>query len=391
MTSDAHSVLCRQNMLEVIILIADVVLVAVLALMARQLHKAIKHQMAPSYHSKMGTEVDLPSVTVCIPARNEQHALTDCLHRVLASTYERLEIIVLDDVSGDDTSALIKSFAHEGVRFVKGAQLPHGWLGKNHALQGLLEEASGSYVLFVDVDTVLAPKAIENMVRYSLSHRATMLSVLPRREDGWRSSVWFSPLRYFWELVFQRRLSPAAASSAWLIRREVLLQRFDGFKAFKNAVQPETKIATELAQTNDYKFLVGTESFGVGYEKKWRSQLITSVRLLFPALNKQVAIAVLATLDLLAMLTPLVVLVLWALGVSLSPFAITANILLTLGYAALYGYFARSVWRKGWILAAILWPLILLQEAILILASVVQYKRRTVKWKGRLIRSAAQN
>lgn len=391
MTSGVHGVLCRQNMLEVIILIADVVLVAVLVIMSRQLYKAFKHQTAPSYHSKMGAEVDLPSVTVCIPARNEQHALTDCLQRVLQSTYERLEIIVLDDVSGDDTSALIKSFAHDGVRFVQGSPLPHGWLGKNHALQGLLQEASGSYILFLDVDTVLAPKAIENMVRYSLSHRASMVSVLPRREDGWRASVLFSPLRYFWELIFQRRLWPATASNAWLIRREILLKRFDGFKAFKNTVQPEAKIATELAQTHEYKFLVSTESFGVGYEKKWRSQLITSVRLLYPLLNKQVAIAILAALDLLALLVPVATLILLMFGVELSLFAVIINALLIISFAIMYGYYARQIWRKGYIFAAILWPLIVLQEVILIIASVLQYKRKTVKWKGRFIRSAAQS
>src|SRR5688500_11530400 len=67
---------------------------------------------------KLRTE--MPSVTVCIPARNEMHALAECLERVLASDYEKLEILVFDDSSLDDTPTLIKSFAHEGVRFVPG-------------------------------------------------------------------------------------------------------------------------------------------------------------------------------------------------------------------------------------------------------------------------------
>src|ERR1700759_1043342 len=86
---------------------------------------------------------DLPSVSVCIPARNETHAMSQCLERVIASTYPKLEVIVLDDSSVDDTSVLIKAYAHAGVRFVEGSRLPKGWLGKNHALQGLLHEASG--------------------------------------------------------------------------------------------------------------------------------------------------------------------------------------------------------------------------------------------------------
>lgn len=391
MTSDSYSVSYGQKMLEVIIYIADVVLVLVLGVMSRQLYIAFKHHSAPAYHSKMGKEVDLPSVTVCIPARNEQHALTDCLTRVLASTYERLEIIVLDDLSKDNTSALIKSFASEGVRFVEGSKLKEGWLGKNHALQELLTEASGSYILFVDVDTVLAPKAIENMVRYTISHRASMLSVLPRREDGWRASVVTSPLRYFWELILQRRSSPASASNAWLIKRDVLLKRFEGFHVFKASVQPEAKIAAALAQTNDYRFLISNESFGVGYEKKWRSQLATSVRLLFPLFDKQIALAILVALDLLVFTIPFVTIALALSGYGLSIPLVVLNIALSVAFCVLYGLYTRRVWRKGWLIGALLWPVLIVQEAILVIASLIQYSRRTVKWKGRVIRSEVQS
>jgi len=378
-------------MLEVILYIVDVVLACIVILMARQLFRAFKHSTPPAYKSKLANDTDLPSVTVCIPARNEAHALMDCLQRVIASDYQKLEIIVLDDVSGDDTSALIKSFASEGVRFVKGAQLTSGWLGKNHALQGLLEEASGSYVLFMDVDTRLEPQAVEHMVRYALSKRASMVSVLPRRDDGWRASVIASPLRYFWELIFNRRLWPSTASNAWLIRREVLLKRFDGFKSFKSAVQPEAMIAAELAQTKEYQFLISSRAFGVSYEKKWRSQLITSVRLFYPLLGNQVALSVIAALDLLMLLAPFVALaVLAPLGL-LSPVAISITALVAASFCALYGFYAHKVWSHGWLVGAVAWPLLVLQEAILVIASAFQYKRRTVTWKGRLIRPEAQS
>lgn len=386
----AYGVLYIQMMLEVITYIADVVLAAVLGIMGRQLYRAVK-QVPPVYTSKINGEVDLPSVTVCIPARNETHALTDCLQRVLASTYERLEIIVLDDSSTDETPALIRSFASEGVRFVKGTALPQGWLGKNHALQGLLHEASGSYILFMDVDTVLAPNAIENMVRYALSKRLSMLSVLPRREDGWRFSVVAAPLRYFWELLFKRQASPGASSNAWLVRRSVMHATFNGFHDLKNAIQPESKIAATLAKTNEYAFLVSSATFGVGYEKKWASQLMTSVRLLYPLLNKEVALAFLAVLDLSLLLVPFIALLLWATGIDVSPLFFTINALLAVGFILLYGMYARRVWRKGYILGALLWPMLIVQEIILVLASVIQYKRKAVTWKGRLIRPEVQS
>lgn len=41
----------------------------------------------------------LPTVTIAIPARNETEALAECLEQWIASTYPKLEILVLDDCS----------------------------------------------------------------------------------------------------------------------------------------------------------------------------------------------------------------------------------------------------------------------------------------------------
>jgi len=368
-------------MFEGILYISYGVLVIVAILMIRQLAYAMKHFTPPAYNSKLGKEVDMPSVTVCIPARNEMHALTECLERVIASDYDKLEIIVLDDASGDNTSSLIKSFAKDGVRFVEGKALPVGWLGRNHALQGLLREASGSYILFMDVDTRIAPNAVSNIVRYALSQSAGMVSVLPRREDSLRASVLFSPLRFFWEVMFHSKASPATVGNAWLINRELLLSRFNGFEALKSTVQPESQLSASLATANQYRFLMSTAAFGVAYEKKWRSQLITSTRLLFPLLEKKLPMAFIAILDLFIMLIPAIVII--------SLFYVDLTIVHIVGiaiavvYAFIYGWYLRRVWNMGSFFGALLWPVLLLQEIILIIASVSQYKRRTVRWKGR--------
>ncbi|MFZ1301204.1 MAG: glycosyltransferase family 2 protein [Candidatus Microsaccharimonas sp.] len=376
-------------MLEVMLYILYAVLLIVAAGMVRQLAFAMKHFIPPVYTRELGKEVDMPSVTVCIPARNEMHALTECLESVIASDYDRLEIIVLDDVSGDDTSDLIKSYAHEGVRFVEGKALPAGWLGKNHALQGLLQHASGTYILYMDVDTRIAPNAVSNMVRYALSQRAAMVSVLPRREDGWRASVVFSPLRYFWEVIFHRKQSPATASSAWLIQRKVLTERFNGFSDLKAAIQPESKLSAALSVTHEYRFLMSTQLFGVAYEKKWRSQLSTSTRLLFPLLHYQVSLAITALIDLLAMIIPAVIVA--------GSFFVVADwvhimaVLISILFASIYGWYAKRVWSKGALLGSLLWPYLLLQEAVLVVASIVQYKRGSVEWKGRKINLVAKD
>ncbi|MEO6109976.1 MAG: glycosyltransferase family 2 protein [Candidatus Saccharimonadales bacterium] len=360
------------------------VLLAVLGVGAWRLRFAFTHFRAQSIILKPEAVDALPSVTVCIPARNEYHALSDCLERVIASTYPKLEIIVLDDMSGDKTPALIKSFASEGVRFVEGTRLREGWLGKNHALQELLDEASGTYVLFLSVDTRVSPDSIEKLVTYAQSEQASMVSVMPRRDDGWRTSVIFSTLRYFWEVMFHRRASPATASNAWMIDRKMLVNRWEGFTAFKSAIQPESQLSAALMQTHQYRFVMGAESLGISYEKKWQTQIETSIRLLYPLLGAKIAHSIVALLDMLIVLTPFLV-VLSGFIIGWNVHHIIAGVFWLL-FSALYGTYLKAIWKKGWWLAALLWPFVLIQEMIALLISTERYTRNMVKWKGRSVK-----
>lgn len=355
---------------------------------ALQIIRSVRLHTPVISQKKLAFETDMPSVTVCIPARNEEHALAECLQRVINSTYERLEIIVLDDSSSDGTSLLIKSFAHAGVRFVRGSQLPEGWLGKNHALKELAAQANGSYVLFLDVDTRISPTAIENMVRTLLTKGADMVSTIPRRDDGLRASVVWSPLKYYWELTRNRRGAPAVASNAWLIRRSVAETYFkDHANEIKNAVLPEGYVASRLGE--NYALAISTKEFGVGFEKKWSSQCETSIRLLHPMLGAKVHRSVLASLGLLLLLAPHITAlsILWTTPSWVHTFAA----LCALGFNALYAYYTATFWGRGWVLGFLMWPLIVLQESILIISSALLYTQKRVLWKGRPIRSVRPN
>jgi len=371
-------------MLEAILYILYGVLLLVFVAGVWRLRYAYSHFQMKGVATTPHDSADLPSVTVCIPARNEMHAMTECLERVIASNYPKLEVIVLDDHSRDDTSTLIKAYAHEGVRFVEGSALPEGWLGKNHALQGLLKHASGKYVLFMDVDTRLSPDSIGQLVEYTLREDVKMVSVLPRRDDGMRSSVLFSTLRYFWEIMFHRKESPATASNAWLIHRQTLIETWQGFSAFKSAIQPESKLSAALMATNDYRFVIGSQLLGISYEKKWRSQVETSIRLLFPLLGSKTSHGIIAFLDML--------IVAWPLFVLLSGFVYGWGIhqllsgVLILMFGGLYYSYLRRVRSHGRVLGALLWPIIVVQEAIVLVMSMERYERGAVTWKGRVIK-----
>lgn len=324
--------------------------------------------------------IEAPSVSICIPARNETHAMTQCLERVLASDYKKLEVIVYDDGSSDDTSVLIRSFAHAGVRFVAGDKLPTGWLGRNHALDVLAREASGTYIVFLDVDTAISPSTISWLVGYAMTEKVDMVSVLPRRNDTWRVSVLFGPLRYFWELILSRASSPAAAGSLWLIARHTLLETLGGMTSYKNDVMPEASMAARLT-SEKYHCLIGNEALGVSYEKRWSSQVETSRRLLYPMAGNNWLSGIFALLGLALLNVPFFVM-LSGFITGWTSIHMTALVFVCV-FALFYVTFTRHTWQSRWWLGALVWPIVIFQELVLLVQSMLGYAQGTITWKGR--------
>lgn len=332
---------------------------------------------------------ELPTVTVCIPARNERHAMASCLEAVVASDYPKLEIIVLDDGSRDNTSLLIKSFAHAGVRFVEGGSLPAGWLGKNFALDTLLDEASGKYVFFMDVDTRIRPQTISRMVSYVLAQQADMLSVLPLRHPEMRVSTLFTTMRFFWEVVGHRPSHPASVSTAWMIRKNLLAEELGGLEAFATATRPDAAVAQKVAQVGRYRFVIGTPELGISYEKKLSSQLQTSLRLTFPALGSNWLRSLAAASTLVLALVPYMVVIAAPLYTDTLAVAVAlAAIVLQYG---IFGIYIKHVWAyRWWLLGVVVLPVLLIIELWIVLASAMGYSRRTITWKGRPIAATVE-
>lgn len=366
-----------------IFIVLSTLLTAIIVWMSYRLWRVFKKS---TIRQTFAPKKPLPSVTVCIPARNEMHALAGCLERVLASDYEKLEIIVFDDSSADDTSILIKSFAHAGVRFIPGPALPNGWLGKNHALEVMAEQASGSYIVFLEVDTYIKTSTISQLVGYITEKNLDMISVIPGRNDAWRLSVLFGHLRYFWQLILSSAKHPTAASSLWMIKRSALTDRVKGFEAFKASVEPESQIAAFLGDAS-YQCVINNEHIGVTYEKKWLSQIETSERLLYPMFGYTPIKALLGFLFLLLLNVPLVAIIYglifdWTMIQAMAFWLLFASM-------AVYGVYVGRLWPKGWWLGGLLWPAVILQELLLFIRSVWGYASHTITWKGRPVNTAA--
>ena len=332
----------------------------------------------------------LPTVSVCIAARNETHALAENLEYVLASDYDKLEVLVLDDNSDDDTSLIIKSFAHAGVRFIPGRPLPVGWLGRNHAYDTLSREASGDIILFLDVDTKLAPQAISRLVDYLTVHKLEMLSVQPRREDSFRFSALFGSLRQVWELLMASEQTPPTTSGLWMIRRDTLRHYDASLADYAMSLRPELHIAHHLQSSKAYRYIIATKELGIRFEKKWHSQAETAERLYMPLFG-ETGWAVLRTLALFTgLLGPYYCLLDGLLSRHWEQAGLAFVISLLAGYMN-----ARIVSltyeASGAIVRAIIWPLLLVQDAFFYVRSLLRYRTKTVMWKGRNILAQPRN
>ena len=89
-------------------------------------------------------EVNIPSVTVIIPAYNEEKWIGTTVSSILESGFP-CEVIVVDDGSSDKTSQILKTFG-ESVKVISHPVNK----GKGTALVSGINEASGEIVIFCD-------------------------------------------------------------------------------------------------------------------------------------------------------------------------------------------------------------------------------------------------
>ncbi|MHA7060235.1 glycosyltransferase family 2 protein [Aquimarina sp. M1] len=124
-----------------------------------------------------------PSVSILIPARNEEENIGALLSQLSTFEYTTLEIIVYNDHSTDKTESIIKHWATltPTIKLLNGDALPKGWLGKNHACHQLAKAATGNILLFLDADVSVKKDVIERSVGYLQKHELHLLSIFPKQ------------------------------------------------------------------------------------------------------------------------------------------------------------------------------------------------------------------
>ena len=178
-----------------------------------------------------------PLVSILIPAYNAEQFIADAIRSAIGQTWQRKEIIVVDDGSKDRTAEMAQRFASKKIVFIskenQGAAAT-----RNHAFQ----LSQGDYIQWLDADDLLAPDKIERQ-----------LAAL-REGDGKRmllSSAW-GHFRY------QTKRARFAPTSLWqdLTPVEWLVRKMGDNQHMQTATWLTSRELAEAAGSWDTRLLV---------------------------------------------------------------------------------------------------------------------------------------
>src|SRR4051794_3927239 len=162
-----------------------------------------------------------PLVSILIPAFNAEAWIADTLRSAIAQTWERKEIIVVDDGSTDHTLAVATSFERQGVR---GFTQPNA--GAAAARNEAYRQSRGDYIQWLDADDLLAPDKISLQLSTQRGSRSLLSSEWGEflyRYDHARfvpSALWcdLSPTEW---LVRKLAYNAHMQTATWLVSREL--------------------------------------------------------------------------------------------------------------------------------------------------------------------------
>lgn len=102
-----------------------------------------------------------PLISVIIPVFNQKDHLRRCVDSVIAQTYDELDIILVDDGSGDGSGDICDGYALQDTRIRVVHQTNQGL---SAARNSGLDIARGEFIAFVDSDDEILPPMIQTLL-----------------------------------------------------------------------------------------------------------------------------------------------------------------------------------------------------------------------------------
>ena len=103
-----------------------------------------------------------PLVSVIMPVYNAEKYLAEAVSSILSQTWQRFELIIVDDASTDATCDVIRSFSDPRIRMLKNDQN----IGIAQTTNRAIKCSSGEYLALMDDDDISLPHRLEAQVTW---------------------------------------------------------------------------------------------------------------------------------------------------------------------------------------------------------------------------------
>ncbi len=233
--------------------------------------------------------MEQPLVSVLISAYKHERYIEPCVRSVLAQTYPRIELIVLDDGSPDGTAAVLQRLHDEAA----AAGKPFTFIAKQNSglsdtLNQALALATGKYVCQFGSDDIMLPDKTAKQVAFMEAHPDVAVcggnalnidsdgKVLEKRQKN-------PPQR---EITFEHLFAntgPGIVASTCMIRKEVL----DREGGWNPAIPLEDMYLWFKLTSRGYR-MVGLGEILMHY-RKHASNSYKNVRYMYESMKKTIA------------------------------------------------------------------------------------------------------
>lgn len=218
-----------------------------------------------------------PKISIVIPAYNEAKEIPKCLDSVLKLNYpkEKLEIIVVDDGSKDNTLEIANGYEKYGVIVFTKKNEGTAAATKNYGIK----RATGDVIATLDGDSHVHPEAINNMINYLQDEKvmAVTASIKAHSSKGknWLTSV--QRVEYIFTLFSRKILNSIDAVNVTpgpfsMFRREVFEKI--GYFDVKNILE-------------DQEFAMRMQKHNMKIRSSMKAEVYTEVPFSFGELLKQ--------------------------------------------------------------------------------------------------------
>ena len=111
---------------------------------------------------------DYPLVSIVTPAYNCADKIGDTINTVLQQTYSNWELLIVDDCSKDDTTAVVDEWTKKDPRIKLFRQEKNG--GASLARNRAITESSGKFIAFLDGDDMWLPEKLEKQIKFMMDN-----------------------------------------------------------------------------------------------------------------------------------------------------------------------------------------------------------------------------